>query len=159
MGTVRATFLWLDATGQTVSHPESLLSRRLHGRTQNQNEAINQTVLDLVPETYAFMTKTSKQLNTKLPMKQTDSPVKMEHLKLRPGGCLTCVLDLDPTSIDDTPNAEFKNLFRNIIVNMNVPDMSMLKIYPISNFHAIVHNHLSQEVANISPCRNTLALL
>ena len=57
----------------------------------------------------------------------TGSPVKMEHLKLRSSGSLLGVLDLDP---DDVPDAEYEDLFRNVTVNMDVPEMSMLKMYP-----------------------------
>ena len=62
--------------------------------------------------------------------KHTGYPVKMEHLKLRPSGSLQRVLDLDPSPADDMPDAEYEDLFRDVIVNMNVPEMSMLQMYP-----------------------------
>ena len=55
----------------------------------------------------------------------------MEHLKLRPSGSLQRALDLDPCPADDMTDAECEDLFRNVIVNMNVQEMSMLKMYPL----------------------------
>ena len=68
--------------------------------------------------------------------------MKTEHLKLYPSGSLQRVLDLDPTPADDMPDAEYEDLFRNVIVNMNVPEMSVLKMYPPpGNVHAVVFDH------------------
>ena len=53
-----------------------------------------------------------------------------QHLKLRASGSLQCVLDLDPSPAGDMPHAEYEDFFRNVAVNMNVPEMSMLKMYP-----------------------------
>ena len=54
----------------------------------------------------------------------------MDHLKLHSGGSLQRVLDLDPTPADDMPDAEYEDLFRNMIVNMNVPEMSVKNVPP-----------------------------
>ncbi|KAK2139687.1 hypothetical protein LSH36_1655g00009, partial [Paralvinella palmiformis] len=63
-------------------------------------------------------------------------PVKIEHFKLRSGGSLQRVLDLDPSPGDDMPDAEYEYLFRNVNINMNVPEMSILTMYPPANIHA-----------------------
>ena len=62
--------------------------------------------------------------------KHIGSPVNMEHLKLRSIGSLQRALGLDPSPADDMPDAECENLFRNVIVNMNVQEISMLKMSP-----------------------------
>ncbi|KAK2139219.1 hypothetical protein LSH36_1929g00001 [Paralvinella palmiformis] len=63
-------------------------------------------------------------------------PVKIEHFKLRSGGSLQRVLDLDPNPGDDMPDVEYEYLFRNVNINMNIPEMSMLTMYPPANIHA-----------------------
>ncbi|KAK2158939.1 hypothetical protein LSH36_161g03014 [Paralvinella palmiformis] len=68
-------------------------------------------------------------------------PVEMERLRLRSGGSLHRVLDLDLSPVDDMPDAEYEDLFRNVIINMNVPEMSMLTMHPPANIHAVVHDH------------------
>ena len=62
--------------------------------------------------------------------------MKIEHFKLRSGGSLERVLDLDPSSGNDMPDVEYEYLFRNVNINMNVPEMSMLTMYPPANIHA-----------------------
>ena len=37
---------------------------------------------------------------------------------------------LGTSMADDMPDANYEDIFRNVIVNMNVPEMSMLKMYP-----------------------------
>ena len=49
--------------------------------------------------------------------------MKTEHLKLRPGGSLQRVLDVDPTPADYMPDAEYENFLRNVIINMNMEEM------------------------------------
>jgi len=60
---------------------------------------------------------------------------------LRSGDSLQRVLDLDPSLADDTPDAEYEDLFRNVIINMNVPEMSVLTMSPPANIYAVVHEH------------------
>jgi len=64
------------------------------------------------------------------------SSVNIEHFKLRSGGSLQRVLDLDPSPGDDMPDAEYEDLFRDVNINMNVPEMLMLTMYPPANIHA-----------------------
>ena len=51
--------------------------------------------------------------------KNTGLPMKMEHLKLCPSGSLQRVLDLDLSPADDMPDAEYEDILRNVIINMN----------------------------------------
>ena len=51
------------------------------------------------------------------------------------------VLELDPSPTCVMLDAEYVDLFSNMIVNMNVPEMSMLKMYPPASVHAVVHDH------------------
>ncbi|KAK2139058.1 hypothetical protein LSH36_2084g00000 [Paralvinella palmiformis] len=57
------------------------------------------------------------------------SPVKIEHFKLRSGGSLQ-------RPGDDIPDTEYEDLFRDVNINMNVPEMSMLTMYLPANIHA-----------------------
>ena len=75
--------------------------------------------------------------------KHTGSPVKMQNMNLRPGGSLQRVIDLDPSppDIDDIPDDEYCERFRSVMLNLDVPGLSVLKMYPPANVHAVVHDH------------------
>ena len=64
-------------------------------------------------------------------------------MNLPPGGSLQRVINLDPSppDIDDIPDDEYCERFRNVMLNLDVPGLSVLKMYPPANVHAVVHDH------------------
>ena len=64
----------------------------------------------------------------------------MHNMNLHPGGSLQRVIDLDP-SLPEMPDDKYCDNFKNVMVNLDVPGLSMLKMYPLDNVYAFIHDH------------------